>query len=255
MVKTDKGELDFQCAIDTRKMEHAFGTAGLALSDIALRLCKSLAGYWAQHRRPDGWKPPFNNAKISDVDEFSGRSTAEAMALYLNRTSTMHTLLGNYEIGTAASPRSIVERVRTAMRKDVNAKHLAPRFYKYLMVAGEAQPLRVDFLGQNFACYFLQLTRSKQGIEMNTERAFGKLYELQALSELVKAPPKSLGLLDDERPRVFELLMVGSRDDAVQRRAIFQIEALADRKEIPARVESSVDAAARRVAQQERQAA
>lgn len=255
VVKTEEGVVDFQCTVDPRKMEHAFGSAGVALSDVALKLCKSLAAYWAQYRRPDGWKPPFNNAKISSLDEFSGRSTEEAMALYLNRTSTLHTLLAHYEIAKQSNPRSIVERVRQAVRKDVNAKHLAPRFNKYLTVAGEAQPLKVDFLGQRFACYFLQLTRSDRGIEVNTERAFGKLYELQALSGLVKAPPTTLGLLDDERPSMFELLMVGSRTDPVQRRAIYQIEALADKKEVIVRLESSATAAAERVAHQERQAA
>lgn len=254
-MKTKDGVVDFRCTVDARKMEHAFGSAGIALSDVAMKLCKSLAGYWTQHRHPEGWKPPFNNANISSVDEFSGRSTDEAMVLYLNRTSTLHTLLNNYEIAKQNNPRSIVERVRQAVRKDVNAKHLAPRFNKYLTVAGDAQPLKVDFLGQRFACYFLQLTRSDRSLEVNTERAFGKLYELQALSSLVKEPPATLGLLDDERPSVFELLMVGSRTDPVQRRAIYQIEALADKKEVIARVESSANAAAERVAHQERQAA
>ena len=253
VVKTEDGVVDFLCTVDAHKMEHAFGSAGVALSDVALKLCKSLAGHWTQNRKPDGWKPPFNNAKISSLDEFSGRTTGEAMALYLNRTSTLHTLLDQYEIAKQNSTRSIVERVRQAVKKDVNAKHLAPRFNKFLTVAGDAQPLKVDFLGQRFACYFLQLTRSDRGIEVNTERAFGKLYELQALSDMVKAPPATLGLLDDERPSVFELLMVGSRDDAVQRRAIYQIEALADKREIIARVESSANSAAQRVAHQERQ--
>lgn len=255
VVKTQDGKVDFQCTVDARKMEHAFGIAGVALSDVALKLCQSLASYWAGNRRPEGWKPPFSHAKLSSVDEFSGRTTAEAMGLYLNRTSTLHTLLSHYEVVSTSNPRSIVERVRHAVKADANAKHLAPRFKRYLSVAGDAQPLRVDFLGQRFAAYFLQLTQSAKGIEVNTERAFGKLYELEALSSLVKAPPPSLGLLAEERPTVFELLMVGSRDDAVQRRAIYQIEALADRKEVVARVESSVHDVAQRLVHQERQAA
>jgi hypothetical protein len=150
---------------------------------------------------------------------------------------------------------NIVVQVRTAIKRDVNAKHLAQRFNKNLTVAGEGNPLKVDFLGQHYACYFLQLTRSEKGLAANTERAFGKLFELEALRRLVKKPKKSLGLLEDERPQVFELLMVGNRQDPVQRRAIYHIEALADRREVIARIEPSATEAAERVSHQERRAA
>lgn len=255
VVRTDDGNVDFLCTADAKKMAHAFGPAGQAFADVAEKLCKSLAHHWAAGRKAENWKPPFDNARISSLDEFSAGSTEEGMSRYLDRTSSLHTLMANYEIVKQTSTRSIVERVRQAIKKDVNAQYLAPRFNKFLTISGDAQPLKVDFLGQRFACYFLQLTRSQKGIEVNTERAFGKLYELQAVNELVKAPPSTLGLLDDERPTAFELLMVGSRTDPVQRRAIYQIEALADKKEVIARVEASVHAAAERVAHQEKQAA
>lgn len=255
VVQTDDGRVEYLCTVDQRKMEHAFGPAGLALYDVADKLCQSLAGHWAQGRRPQDWKPPFNNARLAHLDEFSGRTTQEAMAMYLNRTSTLHTLLGHYQIEQHARSSGIVGQVRQAIKRDVNAKHLAPRFNKHLTVSGEGNPLKVDFLGQRYACYFLQLTRSAKGLEANTERAFGKLFELEAVRRLVKKPKKSLGLLDDERPDVFELLMVGNRQDPVQRRAIYQIEALADRKEVIARIEHTATAAAERVSHQERQAA
>ena len=177
------------------------------------------------------------------------------MVQHLDRTSAMHSLLTAYQIDLQQRSIGIVQQVQSAVRRDINTKHLAPRFNKHLKVGGEAQPLRVDFLGQRYACYFLQITRSSRGLEASTERAFGKLFELEAVRRLVKKPKKSLGLLDDERPTVFELLMVGDRHDAIQRRAIYQIEALADRKEVLIRTEPSVTTAAERVSYQERLAA
>lgn len=255
VVQTVDGRVEYLCTVDKRKMEHAFGIAGVALHDVAEKLCQSLAGHWAQGRKPEAWKPPFNNARLASLDEFSGRTTQEAMEMFLSRTSTMHTLMGHYEIAQQPRSNNIVDKVRSAVKRDVNAKHLVQRFNKHLTVAGEGNLLKVDFLGQRYACYFLQVTRSERGLEANTERAFGKLFELEALRRLVKKPKKSLGLLEDERPEVFELLMVGNRQDPVQRRAIYQIEALADRKEVIARIEQSAADAAERVSHQERRAA
>lgn len=255
VVQADDGRVEYLCTVDRRKMEHAFGPAGTALHDVAEKLCQSLAGHWAQGRRPEAWKPPFNNARLSSLDEFSARTTQEAMELFLNRTSTLHTLLAHYQIEQQPRSTGIVDKVRSAVKRDVNAKHLVHRFNKHLTVAGEGNPLKVDFLGQHYACYFLQITRSEKGLEANTERAFGKLFELEAVRRLVKKPKKSLGLLEDERPETFELLMVGNRQDPIQRRAIYQIEALADRKEVIARIEQTATDAAARVSHQERRAA
>lgn len=252
VIQTQDGNVDYLCAVDKRKMMHAFGSAGVALHDIADKLCSSLAAHCANGLAPKEWKPPFNNARLASLDEFSARNPQEAMELHLARSSSMHTLLADYQIDQQRRPSGIVSKVRSAVRYDVNAKHLIPRFNKQLSVSGEAQPLRVDFLGQRYACYFLQITKSTRGLEATTERAFGKLFELEAVKRLIQKPQKSLGLLDDERPEVFELLMVGDRQDSIQRRAIYQIEALADRKEVIARIESSASAAAERLSQQER---
>lgn len=118
-----------------------------------------------------------------------------------------------------------------------------------------AETLRVDFLGQNFACYFLQLAQSARGLDASTERAFGRLYELQAWRKFVRKPKKSLGLPDDKRPTQFELVMVGQSRDPVQRRAINIITALADHDDIRARPLPSAQAAAEHVMHMERQAA
>jgi hypothetical protein len=63
---------------------------------------------------------------------------------------------------------------------------------------------------------------------------------------------KTLGLLDDEKPDTFELMMIGDRNDSIQRRAIYQVEALADKKEVIARAVPSVLAAAEHLATKER---
>jgi hypothetical protein len=115
--------------------------------------------------------------------------------------------------------------------------------------------MRVDFLGQNFACYFLQVVRSARHSEVNAERAMGKLFELQALKKFVARPKKSLGLFEEERPKHFELIMIGSRTDSVQRRIVYQVEAMADKSQVQARVLESTTAAAEHVAGKERLAA
>lgn len=255
VTRTLAGEVAFECALDARKMAHAFGPPGEALHDVAYKLCQSLAGFWTHAEAPEQWKPPFSGARVANLSRFSAKDVAEATERMFNRTSTLHTLLSAYDIVQKPNTRSIVEKVRSAVQRDVNSRHLARRFNRELILNGEAQPFKVDFLGQNYACYFLQLTQSSRGLEANIERAYGKLYELQALRRLVKKPKKSLGLLDEERPNVFELLMVGDRNNAVQRRAIYQMEALADKSEIIAKVEASVGKAAERVYEQERRAA
>lgn len=255
VTRLDSGEVSLTCAIDQRKAEHAFGQDGAAFFAIAQNLCQSLAAHWRGNADTTQWQPPFESARIADLSRFSARSETEAQQMMLERTSALHTLLQGYKIVQAPRATGIVERVRSAVRRDRNAEHLAKRFNRELDLGKDAQPMRVDFLGQQYACYFLQLTRSTRGLEANTMGAFGKLYELQALQRFVKKPRKSLGLLDDERPKQFELVMVGERSDAVQRRAIYQVEALADKGQIIARTLASASAAAEHVADRERQAA
>ncbi|WP_313074939.1 hypothetical protein [Melaminivora sp.] len=255
VVRTEDGHVQSLCAVDERKAQHAYGHSGKALHAVAQQLCMSLASHWQATPDTQSWRPPFAHARLAHVSRFSAATALEGLQLMLARTSTLYTLFSAYELEQQVRSQGIVERVRALVRKDPNAKHLARRFGRELNVHGEAQPMRVDFLGQHYACYFLQITHSARGIEASTDRAYGKLYELQALRRLVKKPRKGLGLLDEERPDTFELLMIGNTSDAVQRRAIKQVEALADRGEVLARVEPSAVAAAQRVSALERRAA
>jgi hypothetical protein len=173
----------------------------------------------------------------------------------IRRVSTLHTLFQHYDLQQQERATSIVQRVRSAIRKDVNAKHLQARFEREIHVGDKAGKLKVDFLGQHFACYFLQITQSERGVEATAERAYSRLYELQALRRFVARPAKSMGLLDDERPSRFELVMVGSQADAIQRRAIGLVTALADRDEVRARPLPTAEAAAEHVVAMEMQAA
>ncbi len=255
VTRIDDGEVTYACALDRRKMEHAFGDAGAAMVAIAQKLCESLALHWKDSAVAETWTPPFGGARIAELSRFSGRSAHEAQSTMLNRTSALHTLLGAYEIAESKRPQSLVERVRRAVHRDVNATHLARRFNRELNLGEESGPMRVDFLGQNFACYFLQITSSARGLDLNIERAFGKLYELQALQRFVKRPKKSLGLLDEERPSRFELVMVGNSNDSIQRRAIRQVEAIADKRSTHVQTLASAAAAAEHVSDRERLAA
>lgn len=255
VTRLDSGEVTYTCAVDLRKMEHAFGDDGAAMHAIALNLCKSLAQHWQAHVDTETWKPPFGAARIADLSRFSARNGAEAQHTMLERTSSLHTLLNAYSITESKRQTGIVEKVRSAINKDSNSKHLAKRFNRELPLGESAGPMRVDFLGQHYACYFLQITRSARGLDINTDRAFGKLYELQALQRFVKRPKKSLGLLEEERPTQFELVMVGDRNDSIQRRAIYQVEALADKRSTVVQTMASATAAAAHVSDRERLAA
>jgi hypothetical protein len=255
VTRLDTGEVSFTCAVDRRRVEHAFGDAGATFFAIAMTLCESLAQHWQTNPDAKTWCPPFSGATLADLSRFSGRNATESQHLMLNRSSAMHTLLQSYEIPQASRATGIVERVKSAVSKDPNSQYLAKRFSREIPLGKQALPLKVDFLGQHFACYFLQISERAKGLEMNVDRAFGKLYELQALRKFVKKPRKAMGLLEDERPEAFELVMVGDRNNVVQRRAMYQVEALADKGEVIARVVPSVHAAAEHLAQKERMAA
>ncbi|WKL15652.1 hypothetical protein QYQ99_25535 [Comamonas testosteroni] len=254
VVRTEDGYVQAICAIDERKAEHAFGVAGQALHTVAQHLCNSLLEHW-KHQPAETWTPPFSNARIENLSRFSAASADEALELMLRRCSTVHTLLNAYVITQQQRNHGIVSRVKSAIQRDTNAKHLAKRFNKKLTLGGETHPLQVDFLGQNYACYFLQVTSNVRGLEGNTERAYGKLFELSALKRILKKPSKKIGLLEDEKPEIFELLMVGDRNDPIQKRAINQVLALADGQKIVARTEPNPMAAAERVSSKERRVA
>jgi hypothetical protein len=253
--RNDEGEIAYTVAVSQRNMQHAFGDVGQALHDVALRLCKSLAEHWASGKDPRQWVPPFNNARLAAYERFSAYNLESAGRVILARMSTLYTLDQAYLHEASTRAGGIVEKVRAAVKRDPNAKHLANRFHRNLTINGEAQPLRVDFLGQNYACYILQVTHSARGLDMTTDRAYGKLFELGALRRMLSQPQQHLGLLEDERPQRYELLMVGDRNNAVQRKAIFQVEALAEKNEVQARIEPNAISAAERVYHQEKQAA
>lgn len=256
VIKLAGGVVLHQCAIDPAKAPHAFGPAGTVLFDVANKLCTSLADYWRSHPDATQWAPPFSGGRIADLQEFSAASAPSALALSLGRNSSLHTLLAGYAMGQSKPSRSsIVARVKTALGYNPATQHLQKRFGREIKVGNEADSLKVDFLGANFACYFVQLPQNAKQLEMGTERALGRLYELGALRRFVRKPKKSLGLLDDERPTQFELVLVGSMEHPVQRRAMNMVTALAKRDDIPARPLPNEMLAATHVAQMERQAA
>lgn len=253
MVQLRSGTVHWQCALDERKAEHAFGQRGAALAAIAHRLCQSLAQCW--ERGEGKWSPPFEGAALTLDEAFSARDHESALDWALRTQSSLYELMQAYEVSAQARPRGIVQQVRQAIRSAAQHKHLERRFSRDLDMGQAAGTLRVDFLGQHYACYFLNLTHSARGVELNTERALAKLCELQALRRFVQERQQSLGLLDDERPHQFELLAVGDKAQAPQRQAMARITVLADRGEVRTRALPHVDAAAEHVVAMERKAA
>jgi hypothetical protein len=141
------------------------------------------------------------------------------------------------------------------VKSNPRTEYLIPRFNRPINVVDNVQPFRVDFLGQNLACYFMQLTESQRGVEGSAERAFGKLYELQALRRFVGQRPQHIGLLPEERPSAFELVLVGDHRHPVRRQVLAQIEALADQRDVRMRPVMDVSAAAAHVASAEQKSA
>ena len=255
VLRLDDGSIHLSPSLDARKASHAFGSAGTDFFAVTNLLCLSLADHWKISDDARTWAPPFHGASIAQLSPFSATSVGNAFQRMLDRTSSLHTLIQGYEIKTSSHELGIMSKVQSAMRKNRSTEHLSRRFNRQVSVGELARPLRVDFLGQNFACYFLQISQSERALDRSTERAFGKLYELQALRRFVKAPKMEIGLLEDEKPNVFELLMVGNTSHPIQRQAIYQVEALADKNEVRARILSSAKAAAEHVAEKEKLAA
>jgi len=245
------GSVHVRSALDAEKAEHAFGGAGIALATLAQAMCRSLAEHWtAMNAKP--WVPPFETAELVREDAFTAQSVDAAATFLLQEQSALHQLLAAYALPAQQRSSNIVRRVRQQVKSNPRTEHLVPRFNRPLNVVDNGQPLRVDFLGQNLACYFMQLTESQRGIEGSAERAFGKLYELQALRRFVDQRPKVIGLLPEERPGVFELVLVGNHRHPVRRQVLAQIEALADQKDVRMRPVADVSAAAAHVARAER---
>lgn len=190
------GSVHVRSALDAEKAEHAFGGAGVALTTLSQAMCRSLAEHWAtMDAKP--WVPPFATAELVRENAFTAQSVDAAASFLLQEQSALHQLMAAYALPAQQRASNIVRRVRQQVKSNPRTEHLVPRFNRPLNIVDNGQPLRVDFLGQNLACYFMQLTESQRGIEGSAERAFGKLYELQALRRFVGQRPK-LALLNFE---------------------------------------------------------
>ena len=245
------GSVHVRTALDSEKAEHAFGGAGVALATLAQAMCRSLAEHWTtMDARP--WVPPFETAELAREDAFTAQSVDAAASFLLQEQSALHQLMTAYSLPAQQRASNIVRRVRQQVKGNPRTEHLVPRFNRPLNIVDSSQPLRVDFLGQNLACYFMQLTESQRGVEGSAERAFSKLFELQALRRFVSQRPKLIGLLPEERPGEFELILVGNHRHPVRRQVLAQIEALADQKDVRMRPVSDVSAAAAHIARVER---
>ncbi len=248
------GETVYRSAVNTATAERLFGAAGAALADVTQFLCESLAAHWNSGAESE-WIPPFRHAHLSNVSPFSAANAEAALSHALSMHSTLHQLFAEAQAEAAPRQRSLVEQVKQHIRRSVRTKHLSQRFGRYLTLGDRAAPLRVDFLGRQAVCYFLQVTQSDRMLDTNLTQAYGKLFELAALRRFVSNQPTTLGLLANERPRHFELILVGDPQNPVRRSALAQIEAIADNQKVLSRTIPTAAAAAERVVQLERLAA
>lgn len=254
MVQLADGQVFSRTAIDERKAQHAFGAQGAALYAIAHQLCASLHAHWLAGDRGE-WQPPFEGAQLAAVDNFTARDADAALDFVLGVQSSLYALLDAYEISSKGRTQGIVQRVQRIVTRQHQCKHLSKRFGRELQMGTDAGTLKVDFLGQNFACYLHGLTESNLGVDNNTVHALAKMAELQAVRRFVQGRRKTFGLLDEERPHHFELIAVGKPQQGPQRHAMARITMLADKREVRVRALPDADAAAEHLVQMERKAA
>lgn len=250
----DDGRVEWRCAIDEDRIDHAFGSTGRSLFTTARSLCNSLAESWSKGSIR-AWKPPFERASITEPVAFTAQSVDSAITHVLGQHSSLHTLLAQYEIPESRSTTGIVAKVRRSVKSRHNSEHLARFFLRNFAIDGSTLPLRVDFFGRRLACYIVLVTTSDKQVDVSSERGLGKMAELHALRSFTAHKRTSLGLLEDERPSEFELLMVGSEAHPIQGRVMQKIQMLADMKHVRARALPDADAAATHLIERERAAA
>jgi hypothetical protein len=254
VLQLQSGQTAHRSAIDAQDAERVFGQAGAALADVAERLCHSLAQQWAgttPGESPVEWVPPFSRARLASEQRFTAASVDSALDWALNMYSAFYPLLAGTRAAAAPRHRSLLDQVRRHLRLSQQSSHLARHFSRFLEMGERAAPLRVDFLGRHTACYLMQVTESERQLEINLTQAYGKLYELDAVRRFVGSRPATLGLLADERPQHFELMLVGDATHNVRRRVLAQIEAVADQHQVLARPMPDAKSAAERLMQLE----
>lgn len=252
VVRLDDGRTAVRVGIQAQEVIHAFGASGAEIHSVANHLCLSLAQHIEGGGTFEDWLSPFENAYIGKIGRVEGGQLEAILDTQISQNSMLYTLLNSYELPSVKQADGIVKKVKRVIQQS-KSHHLAERFHRELPVKTDALPLKVEFLGANYACYFLQISQSPRGIEDSTRRAHGKLFELQSVRGHFDAP----GTLDafEEKPRRFELLVVGDRTNPLQKSAWLQIESLADSSNLQTRILTTAAAAANTVAELEHQVA
>jgi hypothetical protein len=245
VLRLDDGRIATRVAIQPQEAQHAFGVAGEELHAIAHHLCLSLVEHLTDGLSFESWTAPFENASIDKLGRVEGARLESLLDVQVSQNSTLFTLFKSYEMPAVKQYDSIVKRVRKAIMES-KSHHLADRFHRELPVTQDALPLKVEFLGANYACYFLQISPSLRGIEESARRAHGKLFELQNVRSHFAAA--GAGDSFEEVPRRFELLVIGDHTNPIQKSAWLQIESLADSNNLVTRILESPAAAANAVA-------
>ncbi|MBB6320550.1 hypothetical protein [Paraburkholderia tropica] len=244
VIRLDDGRIATRVAIQPEEVAHAFGASGAELYAIANHLCLALVEHLQDVGSFDNWIAPFESAIIGKLGRVEGAQLETLLDAQVRQHSVLHTLLDTYEIPNVKQVDGIVRQVKRAIQKS-HSPHLAERFHRELSVLSDALPLKVEFLGARYACYFIQISHSPRGIEESARRAHGKLFELQSVRTFFDGSPQDAFL--DERPSQFELLVVGDQTNDLQKSAWRQIESLADASNLQTRLLADASEAARAV--------
>jgi hypothetical protein len=252
VIRLDDGRVAARVGIQAQEIAHAFGVSGVEIHSIANHLCLSLAEHVQSGGTFEEWVAPFENAHIGKIGRVEAGQLESLLDSQISQNSMLYTLLSSYELPAVKQTDGIVRQVKRAIQKS-KSHHLADRFHRELPVKTDALPLKVEFLGANYACYFIQISQSPRGIEESARRAHGKLFELQSVRTHFEGP----GTADafEEKPRRFELLVVGDKTNSFQKSAWLQIESLADASNLQTRLLTTAAAAANTVSKLEHQAA
>lgn len=248
VLRLDDGRTAGRVAIQAQEAAHAFGVSGVEIHAIANHLCVSLVQFLQSGGDFESWLPPFEHASIEKLGRVEGALLESLLDSQTAQNSTLFTLLRSYEIPAVKQTDGIVRKVKRVVQQS-KSHHLADRFQRELPVKADALPLKVEFLGAHYACYFLQISQSPRGIEESARRAHGKLFELQSVRSHF-ATPTTVDAFD-EVPSRFELLVVGDKQNPLQRSAWLQIESLADSSELQTRLLDTPAAAANAVTRYE----
>jgi hypothetical protein len=253
VVRLETGECFARVAISEKHIVHAFNSAGEELYAIAKHLCDSLLEHVQAGKAFKDWIAPFAGAEIGKIAKAEAATMSNLLDTGLRQNAMFYTLLEHVKLSEQKAD-SIVINIKKIITDNKQTEHLSKRFHHELILKEDTRPLKVEFLGANFACYFIKLSPTIAGLNHSVPRAHGKLFELKSVKNHFSSP-QNHNIFPEEQPHHFELLVVGERKYVEHRQAYDQIEYLADQQSMRVRPFDNAAQAAQHLFNQERQVA